>query len=279
VGALRRAREAGITTFDTVGSPDPELAEGLLARAFPEGDPSIVVLAPLGPGPTGTPAGIPAASLSLAPGFRPPFLARDGPPTQARFRRLLEAELPGAAGPALGSTDPVAEPTVVRCHSIEDVTAASRRPVPRLLSGPCSLLDPSVALAAEQQLGPSGFAWIARDPFAGGRLDGSRFARASLSARSGSPATLRELETEFAPVARFAFLALPRRRTLAQAALHFVADRPWVGTTVLPMPPPERWEEFVGFRSAPPLDDGERARVAALIGPSVASSGHPENRP
>jgi len=282
VGLLRKALEAGITTFDMTDAPDPALADALLARAFPSPDPRIVVLC------SGRPAGRARDPGSSAPP-RPPGVStpdsprgrRGGP---GRFYQLPEVEVSDLSGPedgpGAGLPPRVALPStpfVARCRSLDDVELAARLPPPRILSGPFSLLERALPAAAMRRLGRDGFSWIARDPFAGGRLDGTLFARGSPVAPIPQPRTVRELEAEFGPVARLGFLARPRRRTLAQAALHFVVDTPGVVTACLGIPPVERWDEIVGFGGSPPLDDEELKQVVSLPGAErdrVASEGH-----
>ncbi len=267
VERLRRARAAGFTTFDTVGSAAPEAAEASLARAFPGGDPAIVVLAPT------TSRAAEGSAVDGPPGH---------PPEPARAPRRGPADLPVATGLrhlyARAPRRPIdratpADPTrpsglgtltVLDCRSVEDLQAASREPTPRVLSGPCSLLAPELLAAAESTFGAREFAWIARDPFAGGRLDGSRYRAAPGFPPRARPVSVRELEDDFAQVAPFGFLALPHRRTLAQAALWFAVDRPPVVTTVLDLPAADRWDELVGFDRSPPLRPDERERAEAL---------------
>jgi aryl-alcohol dehydrogenase-like predicted oxidoreductase len=271
VGLLRRALALGVTTFDTVDSADPSVAEALLARAFPEPDPRIVVLTspprsrdggpappPLAPRARGDPR--PGGGASAAPGFLRVYELDEGSDGPGRQRTPSVEGLAGARGPV-----------AVRCRSTEAVLRAASRPPPRLLAGAYSVLDPRLLGAAEKGLGADGFSWIARDAFAGGRLDGSRFASGPASPRPGAPRSLRELADEFGPVSRLGFLALPRRRTLAQAALHFVTETPRVATTVIPLPSPERWAEIVGFRASPTLEPDERARIKGLAVPAVAA--------
>ena len=282
VGMLRKALGAGITTFDTADAPDPMLAEALLARAFPDPDPRIVVLC------RGGRSGRARDPASSAPP-RPPGVGPEralGPRgAPAGFCRLLEVEASDlsepAGGPGSGAPPrpaPPPPPFVVRCRSTGDVERAARLRAPRVLSGPFSLLERALPEAAVRRLGQDGFSWVGRDPFAGGRLDGTLFATGSPFAPVHHPRTVRELEAEFGPVARLGFLAQPRRRTLAQAALHFVVDTPWAVTACLGLPPVERWDEVVGFGSSPALDDEELKRVVFLPGADrdrVASEGRP----
>lgn len=268
VGVIRRAFQAGITTFDTAESVDPGFAETALARAFPEGDPRVVVLSSLSapsPGPSSPPTMRPPTRRTTRPG-RPP-----APATSVPLRRLYEveaADLSRTRAGGQGSEELTAAeepgPLVVRCRSPDDIDRVGSLPPPWILSGPFSLLERTLPAAAALRLGPDAFRWIVRDPFAGGRLDGSRFVGGPGGPQSGLPRSLLDLEAEFGPVARLGFLARPRQRTLAQAALHFVADPPWVVTVCLSAPAPERWEEIVTYPSTPALSDEELKRLAAL---------------
>lgn len=273
VATLRRARSAGITTFDTVDCAEPALAEGLLSLAFPDPDPALVVLTDrrtIAPRSSPLPPSRPGWPGSLGPTGPVPRTASALP----SFHRVYEVD-PAGPPPGPRGRDPSAAtigssplgPVIVRCQRGADLRRSTRGPGPRWLSGPFSILDGRVALAARDAYGPDGLRWVARDPFAGGRLDGSRFAAAVVDRPAYHPRSVRELESEFAPVARLSFLARPRRRTLAQAALRYLADLPWVATVVVPPPTPERWEEIVGFLSSPPLEPGERARVERLAAP------------
>lgn len=273
IRALRRARATGITTFDTVDAPEPALAEGLLSLAFPEPDPAIVVLTSWRvesrglPSPVLTPA---AQSGAIAPASLP----RDVGGSPARFHRLYEVdatdlppERPGSDPFGANARSSPPGPLVVRCRREDDVRRAARGAAPPLLSGALSILDARLALSARDAFGPFGFHWVARDPFAGGRLDGSRFLAGAAHGPASSPRAVRELEADFASVAPLRFLARPRTRTLAQAAVRYVAEFPWVATVVIPLPAPERWEETVGYAASPPLDPEERARAEALALP------------
>lgn len=279
VGWLRRAREAGVTTFDTVDAPDRSLAETALARAFPDGDRTIVVLTPA----TADGSGLARADLFGRPvrgaGPRPPERpAHDGPAT-GRLHRLFEGEpaaSPGgdpspASRPSARLTEP-AGPLVTRCRSADEAVLASHRPPPRVLSGPFSLLERTAEGAAERAMGVDGFSWIARDPFAGGRLDGSRFAPGPSGASPSGPRSLRQLEIDFASIATLGFLAKPGRRTLAQAALRFALSRPAVATVVIAPPVPERWGEILGFESSLPLTDDEVRRAEGRSAPQRGSA-------
>jgi len=276
VAQVRRARAAGVTSFDLVEAADPLVARTLLAQAFPEGDDAVVVIAPLGARHDPAPAARAPSGRAPAPGLsitELPTPTRPGPRGLATVYEST-AERPGVLPPpSPGETGARAVPAgLLRCRSVDDLDRVAPSPAEVWLSGSYSLIEPGLVEAADRRL-RGRFRWLARDPFAGGRLDGSRFLGAG-SVPAGAPVrTVRELASEFAPVARFGFLALPRRRTLAQAALWYALDRPEVVSVCVPLPSPERWEELLGFARSPPLTEAERERIRELSVP--ASVGRP----
>jgi aryl-alcohol dehydrogenase-like predicted oxidoreductase len=275
VALLRRAWRDGISVFDTVDVPNTSVAEALLARAFPDPDPTIVVLGhdpavqSRGPSPIPT-LGLPRGPIGLMHGEGPP------PPHSQPFRRLVEIDAGPSGGRAAGSPNSaaaggVSELTrVVRCRTEAEAVDAVRERQPCLLAGELSMLRSSVARSAAERAPSGAFGWIARDPFAGGRLDGSWFDRSLPALPTSTPRSVRELEAELASVLPFRSLVLRGRRTLAQAALRFVVDLPWVVSVCIPMPRVERWEEIVGFETSAPLDERERAAIEAMAAPPSA---------
>jgi len=131
-----------------------------------------------------------------------------------------------------------------------------------------SLLPTLRTLAERATLG-----FFARDPLAGGRLDGTRFERTVADrGPAARPPSLRELEREFAPVLSLGFLSEGRGRTLAQAALAFVLYWPWVCSAVVPLPRVERLRELADAMSRPPLAEVEIARLLSAERPAGAPS-------
>jgi len=272
VTLLRQAREHGVTTFDVAAARFPERGERLIATAFPSSDPDLEVIVGrsvqslarersargpsgpiedlgaaleasleqsgrrLAPAPVSVVEWIPEAGGSPGDAREPTLL----PPVPSGRRELLWAVrllFPPSAPPSTG-------------HS------------PTLFAGDLSLLDRELVSG----FGPTNrkleASVIARNPFSDGRLDGSRFAAAALLAGPGAgPIDLRRLRADFEPVLALGFLTKSRRRTLAQAALRFVLGWPWVVTSVIPLPTPERFEEILGFESSPPFTDDERAAL------------------
>jgi aryl-alcohol dehydrogenase-like predicted oxidoreductase len=83
---------------------------------------------------------------------------------------------------------------------------------------------------------------------------------------------LRQLHRDFDPVLRLGFLTDSRERTLAQASLQFLFHWPWVASVLVPLPSPERLEEFLAASSRPPLTDEEVDRALATLGPASGVS-------
>jgi aryl-alcohol dehydrogenase-like predicted oxidoreductase len=248
VQEIRRARRAGVTTFDIAGASDPPLAEALLARAFPGGEPEVVLLTR--PAPRSGPWA-PAAS-PRSPWARAGAQVREParPPSFHRLPELRPEEQALATGAAAR-----------RCETLEDLPGEDGSADPRLFAGRFSLLEAGLARAAARSVGESRLRWIAHDVFASGRLDGTKFSAGLDRAPAASLRSVRELEADFAPVSRLGFLARPGERTLAQAALWFVLGHPWVATAVLPLPTSDRWREVLEYRRSPPLSETELSRL------------------
>ena len=290
VAGLRRARDRGITTFEFAHRGSLARAERLITAAFPDPDPALLFI--LG------------RSWALSAADRRAFNERPGEPLD--LERDLETALVedvrriGDRGSVLidfdaGEAPPERIRDAARAlahHQTEgriagwsfhaapgpDGLARDAAATPTAICAPLSLLDRSLLspLADRASRGPLGV--LVRDPFAGGRLDGTRFA-ATLGERgpSAAPLDVRSLHAEFDPVLHLGFLTRGRRRTLAQAALLFLFRFPWVATVLIPLPRPERWEEILGASSAPPLDPIE---LETLEGPhrGTAADGLPAVR-
>lgn len=288
--SLRRARERGITTFDLPRSGSIARAERLIGAAFPEPDPALLFILRRSGSPSVTPRGstgetsheptdlVQALEVTL-PGevhrlgrhgsVMVDFDAGGAPPERIReAARILDRQWNERliAGWSLHR----------RLEGGGPFTDSGEEPP--ALSVELSLLDLSCLgpLAERASRGPLGV--LVRDPFSGGRLDGTRFA-ATLGERGprSAPPDVRSLHAEFDPVLRLGFLTRGRRRTLAQAALLFLFRWPWVASVLVPLPRPERWEEILGASSARPLDATELQELGALVD-GVAAHGFPETR-
>jgi aryl-alcohol dehydrogenase-like predicted oxidoreductase len=275
VALLRRAREHGVTTFDVAAARFPERAERLIAAAFPSPDPDLEVIVGRSVesltrersarGPSETTEDLEAAlEESLEQSER-----RLAPAPASVVEWSLEAE--GSSGDPHGLTALPSVPSgranllwAVRLLSPPSALPSTGRS-PALFAGELSLLDREVVPRFSPADGKLEANLIARNPFSDGRLDGSRFAAAAMLAGPGAgPVDLRRLRAEFDPVLALGFLTKTRRRTLAQAALRFVLGWPWVVTSVIPLPTPERFEEILRFESSPPLSDDERAQLGLV---------------
>lgn len=271
VALLRRARDLGVVTFDVVDSRSPELAERLLATAFPEPDPELGVIvgrsmeqllsstarAEATPPPS-DPQQLLEESLGLtrrrlghltllAVEWRAPRRNRDGRMTRGAPLWPCDSKVGRIIHVLGGQSLPEGLPDSV------------------VASGALSLLETDLLQDGAATHGSNSPLLVARNPFADGRLDGTRFLEATLPFGPGSaPVDLRQLHEEFDPMLRLGFLTEGRRRTLAQAALLFVLSRPRVLTTVVPLPEPERLDEVLGFAAAPPLRPDELDRLGFM---------------
>jgi len=275
VQELRNARARGVTTFDVAAARFPARAERLIAAAFPSPDPDVTAI-----------VGRAVDSLaqerdrrgdSARPSDFPGALEESLEQSRRRLApvpiSVLEWSSPPVATPGGTTEEPADFPTGSGSKGAVRALRLSPRAVALpegdsasgLFSAGFSLLEREVALLFEGANERAGARLIARDPFSDGRLDGSRFeAATALSAPGAGPVELRRLQTEFEPVLALGFLTKDRKRTLAQAALHYVLDRPWVVTTVVPLPAPERFEEILGFGASPSLSEEDRSRLGLV---------------
>ncbi len=246
---LRRARAAGVNIFDVAGATDPVRSERIVAAAFPERRGELVLIVPA-----------PRSGSDVGP-------RSAAGERRAGFRCLFELSGEGSAG-----TVAVGEgPFVRHLDGGEERLPPS---VPGLYVGPYSLVDQRLRRRFEPEPEEKGARLLVRDPFAGGRLDGSRFASVLPGpGRPEPPPSVRALQESFAPVLRVAFLARDRRRTLPQAAVQYLFAHPWVATVLAPLPPVERLEELLDAGSAAPLSVEELRTAEALESADPAGRG------
>ncbi len=272
---LAECWDRGVTTFDVAGARDPTVAAACVAAAFPEPRTGQVVIVPAAPRSPLADAAPPRSLGTAAPGprgvlVRPPH----GPSAEERladFPKVLElgpapqrSTRPdglSAVIPALRAERNVVD-VIVRCASREEVTAALAYPLRPLVAREISLLAPASRQVPELPDSRAGAWCVARDVFAGGRLDGTAWPRAlGPSPSGGPPSAVRELEADFAPVLELAFLTRGGRRTLAQAAVLYVLTHPWVLVASIPVPSAERLDEILGYDRASGLEPAEVAAV------------------
>lgn len=273
IALLQRARRHGVTVFDVADGRFPARAERLLARAFPEPDPELEVVVGRSPESLAR-----EASSEGEGGQRIDFASAFQNSLERSRRRLAPLRVSvvewtgaptGIAGTAPGAFAPnfATPPGKEEAWSVRLIPSGTGLPTsnagsPPLFSGGLSLLEPEAVRWFGPPNGPPGAAFIARNPFADGRLDGSLFAASTVAgAPAGAPIDVRRLRQEFGSVLRLGFLTEGRRRTLAQAALQFALYWPWVVTVVVPLPTPERIDEVLAYGSRPPLSEIELARL------------------
>lgn len=272
VALLQRARERGVTTFDVAGARHPERAERLIARAFPSMDSELGVIVRRSVESIAREAG--ASESASTTGDLATAVSRSLETSQKRLAPvpivLVEWEPrdetavggPSRFDPETYFDGRIAGPAWATCVDPSVTSLPSPAGPSALFTGDFSLLDERIVRLFEDPSRSPLARLLARDPFAGGRLDGSRFAAtAALSGPGSGPVDLRRLHTEFDPVLPLGFLTEGHRRTLPQAALHFVLGWPWAVTAVVPLPEPGRFEEVLGWDAAPPLTDEEWRRL------------------
>ncbi len=124
-----------------------------------------------------------------------------------------------------------------------------------------SLLDAGDWERAAELAGPRAGSWIVQDPFAGGRFDGSALRSAAALPGPSGPAPPVVTESWFRPAVPFAFLPVPGRRTLAQAAVLYLLSLPPVAAVAIRADDPESVDEVLQWSRAPPLDPDTRERI------------------
>ena len=278
VRSLQKARDHGVISFDLSAARHPLRAQLLVAEAFPGPDPSLVIFVGGGSGFPRTARGEAAPSGAALPdGGRASVSSLEESVDRMGLKRppvLLWRTDPRAQGVPDDIPDVLAELIsrgLIADWGIEldrEAGLPALRPAvdpPALYAGPLSLLDRRLLPSLEERAATAKLGYLVRDPYAGGRLDGSRFA-GSVGDRSprASPTRLRDLEADFGPILPLAFLTAGRRRTLSEAALLFAFRFPWVSTISVPLPPPERLESTLRAERASPLGVDELARLGTL---------------
>lgn len=271
---LRAAWDHGVRGFDVAGSPHPPVAATCLAEAFPEATDELVVIvphraarAPAGGGGRRSPPPNLGEPLLLG-GARFPF--PEGWVKRVTQLEQIDVERLGPAG-GLSENDArtaTKEPPatavpvgpLVLAGSARRLAAEADRWPDALVAFDYSLLDRGPEMELLPGLGPRG---IARNVFAGGLLDGSRWATEPPTS-SGGPTSLRDLSRAYDAVLQLGFLTAGRKRTLAQAAILYVLAHPSVRAAVVPLPSAGRMAEVLAPARAAPLSPAEMEGVARL---------------
>ncbi len=136
---------------------------------------------------------------------------------------------------------------------------------PAWLRFPFGPIAPPSADDAIEVARRAGIPVVASDPFARGRLDGSRLRGSPLdtSARP-APADWAEVRGTWAPVLALGFLTERRERTLPQAALQYVLGTPGVLAVLVPAADPAALLESSAALTRIGLSRDERARIDGL---------------
>ncbi len=273
---LRRAHANGITRFDLAAARSPGRAVSLLRTAFPAPSPEITVLlgrterepAPAAPAGRSTPSLARTPVVPVVPGAL--RSVRDSLPPQARVLLEVPPWSTGTTGipervAALHRrvTDHELDGWSLRATREQDLPPAEvgSEPVPHF-SIELSLLEGARAASISASVDGRSVSVFVRNPFASGRLDGSRIAEGLSDRRPrAGPTRLPELQAEFAPVLALGFLTEHRGRTLAQAAVQYLLTKPWVETVFLPALPPERQAQFLDLDRLRPLTPEEIDRI------------------
>jgi aryl-alcohol dehydrogenase-like predicted oxidoreductase len=273
VERLRRARGAGVTTFDVADSPDPRQAERLLSLAFPLPDPDLTVIVGrrledlVRPGESGSRGSSAVGGVSERLRATLEESDRRLAPNHLGIVDWTDRDLPAGLDWENATRDLSGDspPWIGRRITPEtDLTSLPRERFPCLgiLSGNLSLLDTRLVPLIGAQEGREVETVLVRDPFAGGRLDGSRWVGSAVArGPDAGPIRLRDVQAEFEPVLRLAYLTEGRQRTLAQAALRYAGHWPWVGSILVPLPTSDRLAEVLGAFATPPLTEAEIQRV------------------
>ncbi len=193
---LRQARNHGVTTFDVADARFPPRAERLLATAFPASDPDLGVIVGRSVESLGrerTPRGAPLAADTLGTALEESLeesRRRLGPARIALVEWRPDTDGSSRDTSAATGTPPragaSAKELLWAVYLSSPPTALPRTGgSPSLFTGELSLLDREVIplFDASDRTAEAGL--IVRNPFADGRLDGSRFAATGMLAGPG----------------------------------------------------------------------------------------------
>jgi aryl-alcohol dehydrogenase-like predicted oxidoreductase len=129
---------------------------------------------------------------------------------------------------------------------------------------PGSLLDAAALGELAVSLPPDRGGLIITDPFADGLFDGQFLNSGGSSPIAPGLSDGESLRQRFAPVLRFGFLPVARRRTLAQASLLYLLSIPRVVSVIVPLDSPEGLAQGLALPEVPRLTAEEREKVRVL---------------
>ncbi len=157
---------------------------------------------------------------------------------------------------------------VIRWESPEQLNRAleeARRLPGAMVSGPASLLDVRGPWEAAARAKGREQVYLARDPFAGGRLSGSILEGGNLVRNPAEgPRSIEQLQNEYRPVLAFGFLAKRGVRNLRVASLQFLMTLTVVAGVVVPASNVRQLEELQRLPQAPPLEEAELEQIARI---------------
>ncbi len=290
VAGLQRGLADGVTIFDLTSVPSLPRAAQLIVSAVAEPDDRFVFWVRRSPQ-------FSPLSLGAVPASRP--RASSGPASVSNEEFVAAIRVLRGRGSVLIDWDPEegsAQEARSTAHWLDElereglVAGRSRHLPPQRLyqipqnsipselpvSTEISLLDPLSARSLDARFGGRPPSVLVRDPFAGGLLDGSRIS-SGLTDRDlpARPIELRTLHAEFDPVLRLAPLTQDRRRTLAQAAIQYVLRWSWTAAVMIPLAPPDRWDEIRSALFQPPPSERDLAGLGLIPRPEGGAPSTP----
>ena len=279
---FHRALSIGIAMFDLTSSSTPVLDARLIGESNREFHRTLTLIVPARAQERSRPEGIvraharDSAEAESSPPSEPTLLQELGSVTRPEDRLWVEI------APEYSDSTSISELTaglpiqlgdakvswVVRWETPDQLDLAlqrTRRLGEAIVTGPASLLDPR-GPAAVAAISPSGTRrYLARDPFAGGRLDGSLLEAGNLDrSPNDGPTSIERLQEAYRPVLAFGFLALRGVRNLRVAALQYLLTLPSVVGVVVPISTEPQLVELGQLPSAPPLEPADLERIAQL---------------
>jgi hypothetical protein len=258
--SVRAASDAGVTLFDLSAVRDPDTGWRILVDTVSRTERPVTVLLPK--------RSVPPSERMTSEG------AQADPPGSGRWRTLPASGLASWLVLELRPQGTVNRPAADATGSVPEVEpldpASELRIVGTtsdLFAGPVSLLDQRLRPRLEEAHRSHPLGVFARDPFAGGRLDGTRMTGNSLTAGPASaPTSVRTLTDELGPVLRLGFLTQNRRRTLPQAAIRYLTAKPWLSAALVPPPLGDRWTDLVAAFEVPELTEDEVEQIERPLG-------------
>ncbi len=280
---LQRLRSLGITFFDISGAADAAAWRHCLRQAFPIEDPELTLA-----------VGVAEIDRFVGEDHARRGKDREAPRcSESALERILAdaaaqlgkvkigivmVSVPEDWSPHLETlartlADLISQRTIrawgIECTARAAEGDALRTAIERgaqVVAVPLSLLNDQTYLRIVSRISIEKAGLLARDPHAGGRLDGSWFAETPRGGRPGQhPRRVSEFESEFEGVLSLGFLTADHQRTLAQAAVQFCLARPGVLSVVLDSPSVGLAESLSRLEELPPIPPSDLERVGRTV--------------